>query len=840
MRLNNIEQLKSYYQELPWYKKILFPGRLHSALARPAPVEPEVCEAFRQAYTSWTWFFYNWIFADLSTFSEYTPNFDLCFTDKDEADLTEDQKTLRSAYHNTRYPQPIRAVCLEARDYLDRQSYLSVQTINQWPEALQILVSENVITPNQASGNLSATQKNLIASVIRNDDPIGVAQFIASVHPALETLSEERQQKVTKLVEIALPALLKIPPNVSKNKLICVLLKYIEGSSTNKLSAPNAQYLTSEVEHLISSINKLTKICDDEKIFDLVLEQLDFANIYSFHMSDIVLRMELLLQSTSHLNSVRELLSGNHGAVVLEILMRTPESVVSHRIRLLNKLERLSTLRDEEKTFLFSVINDQQRNASTSRRDAYYDLQIEACLNLFSRLDCVENPSNVQRVFRRDIYHLLFINKLLEFINIHSVKSSSVQVQADFEALLPNETLDDAIEYMNTRLSLSRSVQAGLEEQLKADDIYHRLVSREVFDDIFCLPTLNQFIRSHKEQFSHGDWLRVLRSVNALSQSQLIQRCTQYTDRDMYLGMLLDLIKDGSDPFVAYTIITQLDRLNLFRRDLIKYKTWGGSSRTFTHLYEVLTVWFDDKKLRDLWAKLNPKQMRRNQFRALVEQCHAVLESDLAKKHSKLHNIIQKALYDIHFAAARENNTEEAITKIFFDLPKDIQSVQAVHVQEFIADRIVGQVQTLIDQDDGWRRMNEVNLPVDLVPDVLETLIGFIELQKTPIAYFTCALLLTGEIQRKGYEIPSEKRIYDAIGFYDKAAHDVTLKPFVDYALWHLKTVMPYDTVQDKLHQYDVTPGAVVASYGSFFQEAPERSVEMLLYRSVTPSDCSM
>lgn len=841
MQINNIEQLKSYYQELPWYKKILFPGRLHSALAQPAPIESEVYEAYRKARTSWAWFFYNWFFPDLSTFSEYTPNLDLCFTDKDEADLTDDQKVLRAAYHNTHYPQPTRAVCLEARDYLDRQSWLSAQTISQWPEALQALASEGMITPDQASGYLSVTQKKFIDSIIRNEDPLGAARFIVSVHPVLETLSEGDQQKVAKLVSITLPTLLKTPSGVDKNQLIRIILKSLGESISDRAGHLPQQYVISEIKHFLRFINTLTDICGDERMFNLALENLELANTNdSFEQLNAVLQSISFYASKSYLISVKELLTGSHGAVAFEILTRTPESVASHRIRLLNKLERLSTLRGEEKTFLFLVINKQLHNRSFSGMDAYFNLHIEACLNLFSRLDCVANQSNVQCVFRFDIHQVFFINKILAFIETHDEQASSAKTQADFETLLSKETLDDAIEYMNTRLCLSRSVQAGLEDQLKADDIYYRLVSGKTFDKDCCLPKLNQFIREHKKKFSSKDWLRILRSVHTLSQSQLIQECEAYDYREMYLGMLLDLIEEGADPFVAYTIITQLKRLKLLRRDLIKFKILGGSSRSFDHLYEVLIVWFDDQELRDLWTKLEREQIDFYVFQDLIKECHEVLEGDLPNKHAKIHNIIRKALYDIHFTTALESNTEEAITKIFFDLPKDIQDIQAVHVQTFVADNLVGQVQTLIDQADGLLRMDRVNFPVDIDPDVLEKLISFIELQKTPIAYFTCAILLTGEIQRKGYEIPSEKRVYDAISFYDQAAQEVTLKPFVDYALWHLKTVMPYDTVQAKLHQYDVTPEAVVTSYGSFFQGTPERSVEMLLYRSVTPSNCSM
>ncbi|CAM2911070.1 hypothetical protein [Legionella worsleiensis] len=104
----------------------------------------------------------------------------------------------------------------------------------------------------------------------------------------------------------------------------------------------------------------------------------------------------------------------------------------------------------------------------------------------------------------------------------------------------------------------------------------------------------------------------------------------------------------------------------------------------------------------------------------------------------------------------------------------------------------------------------------------LNKLINILESWDYPVANLVSGLLLEGRIrsvvkERDHPNVYWEKRIHDAITFYNKAATDKTLKPTVDFILWEIKTTSPIPSVQIRLSQYDLTPPATyIPTYNSF------------------------
>jgi len=71
MAIENIQQLKSYINELPWYKRIFFPWAFQTRLSEPSISESEVREIYYfQIRSSWLGRVYDWLFPEVIGFSQ--------------------------------------------------------------------------------------------------------------------------------------------------------------------------------------------------------------------------------------------------------------------------------------------------------------------------------------------------------------------------------------------------------------------------------------------------------------------------------------------------------------------------------------------------------------------------------------------------------------------------------------------------------------------------------------------------------------------------------------------------------------------------------------------------
>lgn len=94
MAIENMEQLKIYIDELPWYKKIFFPRILQARLSEPSMSEQEIREVcYSQVRSSWLWRVYDWLFPELMGFSQ-------------QSTITIQQISLISRHEEDAYPLP--------------------------------------------------------------------------------------------------------------------------------------------------------------------------------------------------------------------------------------------------------------------------------------------------------------------------------------------------------------------------------------------------------------------------------------------------------------------------------------------------------------------------------------------------------------------------------------------------------------------------------------------------------------------------------------------------------------------------------------------------------------
>ena len=842
MTIENIEQLKSYFQALPWYKKIFFPWKLQAKLTQSTISEAEVYSAYTRVHTSWAWPFFNWIFPDLGTFDGYQPDLNLRFSEQDENDLSPMEVALRSAYTETLIPQPNRAVCLEIRDLIDRP-HVSLEQIKAWPEAIQILEKAGLITSNLQTGYLSDEQKNQLKSAVQYVEPIKAAEFIASLYTELGTLTDRNRRYIFELIVVGLPSLLKIPSYVNKKRFINIVLRNFDEFLAHRFGFLTDIATNELINTLLSIIKKLEIICGSEQILDLALEQLEqtevelnfvllkealkgFLALDSLIKSDEQAGLnyfdsEIIKINVDQLNCMNLLLTGPYGKHAFAILTLSKRAV-SKTVELMSKLEHLPTLTDEQKTMFFMVWYERCANMPSYSTGINYYYPVEVCLKLYSRLDCTNHPDNFQRILRHpSTIYLLSVNQILGFIETHASHTDAAQVQADFDILLSKHCLDDAIEYMTSRLTLSSVEQEALINQLRSDELYAQIVLSGKFNDLFGLPTLSKFVSKNKANYLPEAWLKVMRSIYSFSQSEFIQECKQYDLRDNFLNVFLDLIAENIEPFVASTTLMELDRLHFIDKDLLIYKRPIGSGKKLPLLYSVLNVCFEHQSLRELWATLRPNQMHFDIFRELIEDCHAILEQDAPNKMNDVRNYILNTL-SVFIA-----KTHGELIDVFFRLPTHSSHKEAKLKLEELSKNIIQdllkQVQDVLDQKEMMLNFNHIHLPKRVDETVLSKLISILEHQGTPLAYFTCALLLDGQIQSYVEEREEqacddyvEKRMHDAVNFYDKAAHEQVLKPAVDYFLWHIKTVTASISVKNKLVQYDVTPCVLVTNYSLF------------------------
>lgn len=147
---------------------------------------------------------------------------------------------------------------------------------------------------------------------------------------------------------------------------------------------------------------------------------------------------------------------------------------------------------------------------------------------------------------------------------------------------------------------------------------------------------------------------------------------------------------------------------------------------------------------------------------------------------------------------------------------------RTIHVNELFAT-------ILLDNIDTSEPMTP---PFEINEFRLNRLIEVLEHKNTAQAFFICAELLIGRIENSIEESSNpdeyrEKRLHDAISFYENAAQDKMLTSAISFLLWELKTVgSEFTSIKNRLAQLDVTPEHNASSWANFGEK---NSVQMHL-----------
>lgn len=117
---------------------------------------------------------------------------------------------------------------------------------------------------------------------------------------------------------------------------------------------------------------------------------------------------------------------------------------------------------------------------------------------------------------------------------------------------------------------------------------------------------------------------------------------------------------------------------------------------------------------------------------------------------------------------------------------------------------------------------------------LLIEIINYLQRHHSPMGCLVTAMLLDGKIATTCTETQAQdtesmtKRALAAISFYCKAACNSTLKPHIEYLLWHERVTTDNPAVQQALSQYRLSPERLAAGLG-FFRGAAELEQHDLL-----------
>ena len=773
MVIESIQQLKNYFSSLPWYKTIFFPWSLQTKLTKPTMNEIEICVVYSQLHSSWLWGFYNWIFPSLASFSQST----------------------RMRQHR------------------------------------------GEIAPENARTSIRAEINEL--------PPIYNTHWGLRNHAFAPMFSSIYSKIYPILVQ---------EPYVNKHDIVELILKEI---CTNNC----LQYQMKEANAFISIVELLKTTFELNQPISFIIDKLkQKSSIIHFEFLNNNLQ-ELCTVYQYNVLDLKILLMGPYAQFVFEILAHAPHAQIHDILRFMTKLEKLSTITEDQKIDFYRIIRGERRSLNIT--------YIEDCLNLYSRLDCVNNPANFSLILKdRSLVKWFAINNILDILNNIDSPMDKEQIQRDFEALTHTD-LEGATCYMKLRLGMGIS-----EQDQRLDVLQHNVLLQKIRVGLFKsdMYKIDAYMRENESVHPFDYWVSFVQNLHLLSTSEW---GAEYS-RGSLLDFFLDSVKKNTEPFVAFTMLMQLHRLNLLKGNLIDMLRYGRSAalsdkcRPFVH--ELLAVWFGDQALRDLWNSLDGSQFDEFDCDMLIVDCHTILEKNSTNKikyvresvWDRLHSMLFYRVYvegktsaslNEHIALMPRNiktlslrgsvlyySNQQDLTELFFKLPSNItsvvihyynrKSVAASYVEDVIVHDLLWQVQEIITeiltQKNITLNFDSIKFAILIDEIVLSKLIGILEQKNNALAYLTCALLLTGEItnymdEREGDEIDNhiEKRVHDAIVFYDKAANDNVLKPIIAFFLWHIKTVTDYASVKNKLMQYDVTPSFFCSSYGFFSDREP-------------------
>ena len=159
--------------------------------------------------------------------------------------------------------------------------------------------------------------------------------------------------------------------------------------------------------------------------------------------------------------------------------------------------------------------------------------------------------------------------------------------------------------------------------------------------------------------------------------------------------------------------------------------------------------------------------------------------------------------------------TADERAQIFDSIPKHVTTIkwEGGIIQPTPVEQLVSNLSELLRTSTRFPTFNTLKLAEEIDETLLCNYIDFLEKQATPIALFTAALLLDGQIpnhceeEKNNCDDYIEKRTHDAMTFYIKAAAgDKKLEPLINLLLWEMSTTTNVASLKDRLSCMNLIP----------------------------------
>lgn len=179
------------------------------------------------------------------------------------------------------------------------------------------------------------------------------------------------------------------------------------------------------------------------------------------------------------------------------------------------------------------------------------------------------------------------------------------------------------------------------------------------------------------------------------------------------------------------------------------------------------------------------------------------------------------------------NNFSDISIKIILALPKHITLI--IINSEFYKpeEYLLRQLFPLSSHENYHDETSTIKHDFDIDERMLIKIVTYLQKHPSPMGYLVCGLLLQGKIVNSCNENlvnlrgHLDNRVMAAISFYRKAACDQTLKPKIEYMLWHLRTVEhENESTQHVLKPFKLSPGMNVSTYAAFRAEEGHQDFE--------------
>lgn len=350
---------------------------------------------------------------------------------------------------------------------------------------------------------------------------------------------------------------------------------------------------------------------------------------------------------------------------------------------------------------------------------------------------------------------------------------------------------------------------------------------------VFNSPDLNKLeaVMLHLSRKTRDSIRNCIVALEELAELEIIKKASDIWDRTEFFGLFnMYIEKHWLDPIVAKDIIAEFSRLRFINSaaDILGFVKTSFLSMFDSRMYyvtykaEIFGCWFGDPEIVSLWQKLKSKDFNLQKLQTLLlsaqglyksrgrsapqdirQEIYDELNSILLNKQYKenrnfleLVRVIPKGMRTFYMlnSCFDIQNSGEAVL-MCYHLPLNIQRVYIREndvVNRFVLNsgttEIVNSLEQSIKGEENLLSLyNKELIPVPF-EFAMSKQVARLEQFGTPLAYFACGLLLANGgssnprgLQGKLFLDYQEKRLHDAVKFFNRASEDPSLRRNVTF-----------------------------------------------------------